>query len=198
MAYGVSFQPGAQQNGNGTGERDRSARATPVQQAIQLLSLRLPSVVGARALAPQGLLQGQGSAGLATSGMSLEAFLRRLMQQSGAGIPAQAQGVFDVPSAQQDREGGISRSLPQPGPQPQSGGSAPPLLTPGPPRFTPGQTTAGGPSPSPEWSAPKPTPEPLPMPTHGFGEGPYGGSEDRSQSETWLSPWERQYGRYPD
>lgn len=54
-AAGVSFQPGSSrtpaysQKGNG------------VQEAIQMLSLRLPKMVGARAVAPQALLTSPGS-----------------------------------------------------------------------------------------------------------------------------------------
>ena len=51
--FGVSFVPGAQdpaqQQQNGT---RGGAPRNPVQEAIQILSLRLPKVFGARALAP--------------------------------------------------------------------------------------------------------------------------------------------------
>jgi hypothetical protein len=75
---GISFQPGADKEGQGQGGGPES----PLQSAIQLLSLRLPSVVGARGIAPQGLLQGGGMAGaMGAGGMSPEimAFLQRLM-----------------------------------------------------------------------------------------------------------------------
>lgn len=96
MALGLSYQPGAdQQNGNGG---QGGPQAPPVQEAIRLLSLRLPSVQGARSISPQALLQGQGSAGLgAGQGMSLGAaieFLRRLLQQSGGRPGPQAAGMF--------------------------------------------------------------------------------------------------------
>ena len=83
MAYnnlGLTFQPGQTQNGG-------QNAATPVQRAVQLLSLRLPSVVGARALAPQALLGATGGAGVgAMAGGNVEAalaLLRRLQQQAG-------------------------------------------------------------------------------------------------------------------
>lgn len=180
MAYGLSFQPGAQQNGTG-GDREQAAgRTTPVQQAIRLLSLRLPSVLGARAIAPQALLGSQGSAGLATGGMSLDEFLRRLMAQSGAGIPPEAQGVFNVPSPQEDRERGVSRELPRPGgtrvgrpvqdpprpprpPETPSGGPQPPTRTP-PPNVTveaprsPRTPDLAPPAPAPSPSLPQASP----------------------------------------
>ena len=102
MAYensgpGISFQPGNQQG--------RSA-LNPVQQAVQLLSLRLPTVVGARALAPQALLTAPGGQALGGSGSpdaTLE-LLRRLMQQSQAAptLPQmpQAAPVAMLPQAQ--------------------------------------------------------------------------------------------------
>jgi hypothetical protein len=56
MALGYAFQPGTNQpNGEQSG-----ATSTPLQSAIKLLSLRLPSVTGARGIAPHALLNGQG------------------------------------------------------------------------------------------------------------------------------------------
>jgi hypothetical protein len=81
--YGLSFQPGAD---NGKDPRTRPQ----VQDAVKLLSLRLPTVVGARALAPQGLLQSQGGAALGggKSNAILE-WLKRLLQGSGGQPPPQ-------------------------------------------------------------------------------------------------------------
>lgn len=152
MAYGLSFQPGGDQNGQG-GQNGRGQ--TPVQQAIQLLSLRLPSVVGARAIAPQALLNAPGGAGLGGGGMTVEAalaLLRKLAQQSGMGMPPQADDIFTVPSSEQDRTGGVSRTLPQPVPRDPSGpirvGGAPPQPAAPviqPPSVRPGQETGEGP-----------------------------------------------------
>lgn len=59
---GVSFQPGAdqfgQQNGNG-----RPSGGSGVQEAIRVLSLRLPRVLGAQSAASMPLLTSQGSGG---------------------------------------------------------------------------------------------------------------------------------------
>ena len=60
--FGVNFQPGF---GNG-GDQQREARpsgGSGVQEAIKILSLRLPKVVGAQAIAPMPLLTSQGSGG---------------------------------------------------------------------------------------------------------------------------------------
>jgi hypothetical protein len=154
MAYGLAFQPGAEQNGN-NGNGEKRASAAPVQEAVRLLSLRLPSVVGARALAPQTLLQSPGSAGLTgPGGMSVDAmieWLRRQIQQSGAAVPAQASGIFDAPSegggGGGSSEGGsqppTSTALPQPERQrPQLEIESSPRF---PTRITPGQETGEGP-----------------------------------------------------
>ena len=122
MAIGQSFQPGAE-NGQ---QQQNGSRRPPVQEAIRLLSLRLPTVVGARGIAPQQLLQGQGSAGLGGGPMSLGAaleWLRKLMSGQGEmGTPPELGSVFG------GGNGGIN-----PGPLPTgSGGNIPsPFITPG-------------------------------------------------------------------
>lgn len=77
MAFGLSFAPGQPSN-----QQQRPGGAggvvSPVQQAIQMLSLRLPRVAGAQALAPGPLLQGPGAMGLGGGG-GLEALLRLIM-----------------------------------------------------------------------------------------------------------------------
>ena len=59
--FGTSFQPFAD-SGNG-GSKPSEASTEPVQQAIRILSLRLPKFSGSGAIAPQGLLQGGGGMG---------------------------------------------------------------------------------------------------------------------------------------
>lgn len=63
MPYGVSFLPGteAQQHGNGAGASRSPNRG--VQEAVQILSLRLPKVYGTRPIAPAPLLTGPGGMG---------------------------------------------------------------------------------------------------------------------------------------
>jgi collagen type III alpha len=59
--FGVSFLPG---QSNGMDRNGQGGNATePIQQAIKVLSLRLPRVLGGGAFAPSGLLQGGGSMG---------------------------------------------------------------------------------------------------------------------------------------
>ena len=58
MISGVNFQPGGQ-----PGDPSQSRPSSVVQEAIKVLSLRLPKVVGAQAAAPQALLSGSGSGG---------------------------------------------------------------------------------------------------------------------------------------
>jgi len=83
--YGISFTenlggrpPGEEQAAPG-GAPGRS----PLQSAVQMLSLRLPRVVGANALAPQALLQGGGGGGAGLSPEVLQQVLARLRMLSG-------------------------------------------------------------------------------------------------------------------
>lgn len=61
--FGVSFVPDEQNLQQGKAGVGRGAM-TPTQQAIKLLSLRLPRVVGGSPIAPAPLLQSQGSKGM--------------------------------------------------------------------------------------------------------------------------------------
>src|SRR5512137_2970035 len=75
MAIGLSFVPG--------GNLDRKSSETPVepiQDAIQVLSLRLPRVVGAGAVAPGALLNAQGAAGL-MGGMDLDRMIKAIIDR---------------------------------------------------------------------------------------------------------------------
>jgi hypothetical protein len=190
--YGLSFQPGSEQSGsNGNGEKKASA---PVQEAVRLLSLRLPSVVGARALAPQTLLNAPGSAGLTgPGGMSVDAmieWLRKQMQQSGASLPSQAGGIFNPASMAQSQSGvptprfgaGAGETGSGPTSRPDSGGevynpTAPPIynrpVTP-PPVVRPGD------------GAPEPVVEATPS-------TPYQPEVTLSEPTTAMAdPWEEQ------
>lgn len=97
MPIGRSFQPGGDQGG------PQGASRPPVQEAVRLMSLRLPQVLGAQAPTPQSLMQGMGGAGLGMGqGMSMGAaleLLRRLIQQGGMGA---SQGFGRVPSPSVD------------------------------------------------------------------------------------------------
>jgi hypothetical protein len=63
MIGGISFQPGGEQSDPYQSNTARTSPATNVQEAIKILSLRLPKVVGAQAVSPQALLSSQGSGG---------------------------------------------------------------------------------------------------------------------------------------
>jgi hypothetical protein len=68
---GLSFQPGSQGFG-AAGEQNKQRSVPPVQEAVRLLSLRLPSVVGARALAPLDILsQGSGGTSALAEGLGM-------------------------------------------------------------------------------------------------------------------------------
>jgi hypothetical protein len=97
--FGISFAPTGQP-GQGTGGATGPSESSPVADAIKVLSLRIPRVVGPGGLAPGGLLNGMGGGGM--QGMSgvpggLEELLRRLFgqggAQTGAGTPKVTPGV---------------------------------------------------------------------------------------------------------
>lgn len=163
QSYGLSFQPQADANGNG------ASATPPVQQAVKLLSLRLPSVVGARAIAPQALLESPGSAGAGgpggMTGDALVAWLKKLLQQSQAPVPPQAQSVLQPsmsqvptfgPSAggggveRTGAEGSGATAMSQPRLQVPLASAPPSYSAPGPPRVIPGGEVPIAPSPIPE------------------------------------------------
>lgn len=91
--FGISFAP-TDQNAQVRGDGQRGT--SPVQTAIQTLSLRVPHIAGAGAIAPQPLLESGGSAGLGGSmnpnAASILELLKRLFGGSGApvnGVPGQ-------------------------------------------------------------------------------------------------------------
>lgn len=98
MSYGLSFMPGSQ-NGTGPSGQQRTS-VEPVQEAVRLLSLRLPSVVNS-GLAPNQLMQAPGGSALSgMGGMGVDAqieWLRKQMQQSQTATPPQAQSLFSQP-----------------------------------------------------------------------------------------------------
>lgn len=62
--FGVSFLPGGDQLYKRPEEAQGPLGRAPLQEAIRILSLRVPRVVGANPLAPLALLGSQGGAGL--------------------------------------------------------------------------------------------------------------------------------------
>lgn len=162
ISFSPSGDPSQQQNGQ---------KPTPVQQAIQTLSLRIPRTVGAASGAPQQLLQGQGGAGLGgnpNAAMTLEALIRRLFG-GGAGLP--------MPGGP---PGG------DPGGDPGGGGVPSPIVGfPAPPRAPEPTPTPGPTFPTPTGPrAPEEpyTPPPPPPPSHlGPGVGP-----PRAPGKGWI------------
>ena len=62
--FGVSFIPGQQGQDNGQGQGGPGGpQVSPTQQAIRLLSLRLPQFSGPNGFAPSSLLSGPGAGG---------------------------------------------------------------------------------------------------------------------------------------
>ena len=86
MINGVNFQPGSMEQ-----ERNRrmgaSGSADGVQEAIKVLSLRLPKVVGARAVSPSALLQGQGGQGNPQIDSMVERVLAKMFPGQGGPAP---------------------------------------------------------------------------------------------------------------
>lgn len=97
---GVNFQPGANQD-NGQNGNGGSRPGSGVQEAIKVLSLRLPKVVGAQAAVPMPLLTSQGGGGNRVDSV-VNQVLARVMpggqmpmgQPQGAGPVSQDQGFL--------------------------------------------------------------------------------------------------------
>ena len=111
MIGGVNFQPGAQA---GT-QRVRPKSGNSVQEAIKILSLRLPTQVGPNALAPAALLNAQGSNGNSRIDSVVSTVMGRMFPQGQPEQPPQPL----VPSA----------SSPMPASAPQFSGDSRPADT---------------------------------------------------------------------
>jgi hypothetical protein len=84
MPIGLGFADAL--TGKSGQQQGPSGGQTPIQDAIKVLSLKIPQFVGASPLAPGQLLNGQGSAGFPFSGGmpgGLEQFLAQLFGQMG-------------------------------------------------------------------------------------------------------------------
>lgn len=151
--FGVSFMP-TPQNG---GETGRPTAVEPVQEAIKILSLRLPKVVGGGAIAPAPLLNAPGAGGNPL-GRSALAQQRFAPQPSAGGIgglsPEVLNQLIEV----------LSRRPPMPTPF-----GAPPSAPPSPsfgsipqPKITIGDESR---NPTPRPSTPSPQPPSVPTVT---------------------------------
>lgn len=85
---GVNFQPGASQYGEQNGNA-RPTGGSGVQEAIRVLSLRLPRVVGAQSAAPMPLLTSQGSGGNSRVDSVVNQVLSRYAPQMQPPMPMQ-------------------------------------------------------------------------------------------------------------
>lgn len=128
--FGVSFLPGGDQRYQRPEDQQGPLGAAPLQEAIKILSLRVPRVVGANPLAPLALLGGQGSGGMQPG--QLATLMRTLgvqpqmqtQQVPGAGGPDMAIGGAPSPFAAMQqimptgREGFLGGRPPAGGPIP--------------------------------------------------------------------------------
>lgn len=82
---GASFQPGLDERERMQGQPGARPNAGGgVQEAIKVLSLRLPKVVGAQAVSPQALLSSQGSRGNRSVDSIVESVLQQMFPSGGA------------------------------------------------------------------------------------------------------------------
>lgn len=98
--FGLSFSPlnpPPGQAGGPNGYQPGGGSGSPIQDAVRILSLRIPRVVGASALGPSPLLNGPGGAGFGGGG-SLEALLMRIFgRRPGSGPVAAMPMPSDSP-----------------------------------------------------------------------------------------------------
>src|SRR5687768_7916826 len=89
MYGGVSFQPGSSQLEQEVQHRRGTGRkGDGVQEAIKVLSLRLPKVVGAQAVSPSALLKSPGSGGNPDYDSMIQKVLARVFPGQGSPAPA--------------------------------------------------------------------------------------------------------------
>lgn len=188
--FGVSFFPG--QAGQGD-QQQAAARGptSPTQQAIRILSLRLPRVLGANALAPGPLLQGPGGAAGAPGANLFE-----------MGQPQSLQELIARLAALLRTGGGQPQGLPGPPPGLPSPHIIPGTLPPGQgtpaprhrmpiPDFPTTPPGAPGPMPAPRYRIPPPD---WPTTPPGVPSGPIQLPGAPNRYSDWLGD-ERQLGR---
>jgi len=186
---GISFAPTSD-------EQRKKTVGSPLQQAIQVLSLRVPKVVGAWAPIPQGLLPGSGGGGSLGNSV-VQSVLASLLGAQGGQAAGQAAATGPIaptaaalaptpagtpanPVAQAVQRYGGSAPTPQ-APTPQAPRSLPPQVpTPQvpPPIFTPGIEPSAEPGQPPR----APTP---PAPAYPSGVAPIPGGFVPSAPRVW-------------
>lgn len=106
MMGGVNFQPGTQDDQQRYGNGSRPPGSSQgIQEAIKVLSLRLPKVVGANAVAPNALLSSQGGGGNPHIDSLVDSVLAKYFPQA-----SQGRAVAPMIPA-----GGMQREQPQQG-----------------------------------------------------------------------------------
>lgn len=129
MIQGANFQPGSAPSA-GADPRRRAAQG--LQEAIRVLSLRMPKVVGAQSLAPAPLLQGSGSGG----DPRIDSVMQQVMGRMLPTAPPPDQGVAPGVPPVIGPGGDASGPLPvAPGPEP--GGTSGTMPVSPPVRFEP-------------------------------------------------------------
>jgi hypothetical protein len=127
--FGISFAPTAQNQ-----QEQQNQHQTPIQDAIRLLSLRIPSFAGSRSPIPDALLQAPGGAGLGMATAEtlggLDQWLRRLFASAGASPFAPGRSVPDMPAMPPPIPRVTPASIPTPLPTPRN--PDPPPRNPGP------------------------------------------------------------------
>lgn len=114
---GVSFQPGSPDAQQQQQTRPQGSQQG-VQEAIKVLSLRLPKVVGSQAAAPQALLSSQGSGGRPHVDSIVQQVLQKYFPTQGGG-GAQAPMLGGAPET----------ARPESGPQVSGAPSGTPRIT---------------------------------------------------------------------
>lgn len=184
MIGGVSFQPQ-----DATGQTDPKLAPQSVQEAIKILSLRLPKTVGARAVAPGALLNAQGSGGNPRVDSVVNQVLSRMFPTGaapgGAPMVGQTGQNGTMPVSPPVRYDGNAR----PSGQTSLSSMMPPINRGGTPNITfdrpNGPITPGTPTPPgtmlpDEWASPPPPPPPGFDGTFPKQDGPLMGVPDET------------------
>lgn len=189
--FGISFSPF--DNQRNTARPGQSGAAPSPQEAIKILSLHVPRVVGSASPIPGALLNAPGSAGLGGPGtaqapnLGLEELLRRLF---GGGAQPGAGGI--APMTPPPFQPSPSYT-PQPSYQPPSPGPSyqpPPYQPPNPPPYLPSPgpyTPPSFPMPLPPLQPPS-EPTPIPPPNITPGEGERNPQPQEPAEDTWNPP----------
>lgn len=168
--FGVSFLPNGDQRYQRPEDRMGAAGGrAPLQEAVKILSMRVPRVVGANPLAPLALLQGQGAGGLQPGQ------LEQLMRTLGIG-PSMQTGEVPTTGAGPSVGGAPSPFASMQSLMPTAGGAAPTVSV------TAGMTDPGA------NAAPPPPPPPPGAATGGTSMAP----EDDSASLWELARRQRE------